>query len=759
MAASPTPLFVRVAPTAGQAGERLEKKLLRYFQSPKRSGGGECDVRAEDPERGIYRVQFWSEEAKRQVKASKFHTINSHDQTLDVYILQDSEMMASAEKLFTQSLTHQATSPLISNTGQSQNSFGKKQLSEKYTDNLLASATKKIFCCVSATLNTDLFTKEERDQAVAQWPTLKIENSSRELGVEMVTGDYDDIGKLHRYLEMLLARSRHGGESTQPPGQNDLEKMPMNDWKERSEKDVEEAFNMEVPSEIFDYFSHVYKGEVEELEQRFGIKLTSIEVGSGITLVRFASDGNSSCIEKAHQSFVTAFQKVAADVKQEIVTLTDIHQLTKASDMLNTNFKSILVKPQGSMLILRGPATDLSAAKELIKEMEAENIHKKHDHFSKTGILLDADVFELLEPKLVSEIQSINQTCGTLMEKKKCLKSKTACIIFKPEPKKKIPDLTSQAYGNFSRAYQKALATLIEKAIPLKHSPDLGKKVNEFLVPLQTENPRVQLKKAKNELLIIGFPEHVCSAEKHILQFLDTDLPALPAGTVSPNHTFRAGTGSEPSHEHDDSGHKVRSFPPGDPSYVKPPRAQPEEEMCSICMDKIYQKEVLRKCKHGFCKGCIQEAMKYKPVCPVCNVSYGKIEGNQPPGKMDISKNRMSLPGYDGYGTISITYHIPSDIQKKNHPNPGKRFQGVTRTAYLPDNPEGREILKLLQRAFDQKLIFTVGQSRTTGLSDVVTWNDIHHKTSIFGGESGFGYPDPNYLKRVREELKAKGIE
>lgn len=93
-------------------------------------------------------------------------------------------------------------------------------------------------------------------------------------------------------------------------------------------------------------------------------------------------------------------------------------------------------------------------------------------------------------------------------------------------------------------------------------------------------------------------------------------------------------------------------------------------------------------------------------------------------------------------------------------------------------------MLQLLKKAFDQKLIFTIGESRTTNASNQVTWNDIHHKTSMKGGPSrygssvvglssllwrniltfpllisSFGYPDPDYLKRVRAELKDKGIE
>lgn len=72
--------------------------------------------------------------------------------------------------------------------------------------------------------------------------------------------------------------------------------------------------------------------------------------------------------------------------------------------------------------------------------------------------------------------------------------------------------------------------------------------------------------------------------------------------------------------------------------------------------------------------------------------------------------------------------------KQQSHPNPGKTYYGITRKAYLPDNKEGQEVLQLLRRAFNQKLIFTVGNSRTTGAEDVITWNDIHHKTSIYGG-------------------------
>uniref|UniRef100_A0A4W5PP70 E3 ubiquitin-protein ligase n=1 Tax=Hucho hucho TaxID=62062 RepID=A0A4W5PP70_9TELE len=185
-----------------------------------------------------------------------------------------------------------------------------------------------------------------------------------------------------------------------------------------------------------------------------------------------------------------------------------------------------------------------------------------------------------------------------------------------------------------------------------------------------------------------------------------------------------------------------------------------EEESCPICLNTIKEnKKKTLKCKHSFCRGCLEEAFKIKPVCPTCGVVYGELKGTQPKdGTMTTTKERSSLSGYEKYGTIVIQYHIPSGIQKEEHPNPGQPYQGASRTAYLPDSSEGRNILALLKRAFDQRLTFTIGRSSTTGMENMVTWNDIHHKTSRNGGTSCYGYPDPDYLSRLQDELKVKGI-
>ncbi|XP_019641158.1 PREDICTED: uncharacterized protein LOC109482762 [Branchiostoma belcheri] len=196
------------------------------------------------------------------------------------------------------------------------------------------------------------------------------------------------------------------------------------------------------------------------------------------------------------------------------------------------------------------------------------------------------------------------------------------------------------------------------------------------------------------------------------------------------------------------------------PNPTEPPhRSQATtDDDCPICLTNVVRPRRLRCCNNVFCYDCIEEAFQVKPVCPTCGHQHGALKGTQPAeATMDNRNSPQPLPGYN-CGTIEILYSIPDGYQQENHPNPGMPYKGTKRMAFLPDNSEGREVLRLLKKAFDNRLVFTVGTSATTGETDVVIWNDIHHKTSRKGGASNYGYPDPDYLKRVTEELAAKGI-
>ena len=107
--------------------------------------------------------------------------------------------------------------------------------------------------------------------------------------------------------------------------------------------------------------------------------------------------------------------------------------------------------------------------------------------------------------------------------------------------------------------------------------------------------------------------------------------------------------------------------------------------------------------------------------------------GNQPEGTMTFTKQPLTLRGYEGVGSIVIHYNFNSGIQGSNHPNPGKRYRGTNHTAYLPDNEEGNKVLRLLKKAFERKLTFTIRTSEKEH-EDHVCWDEIYHKTSPSGG-------------------------
>jgi len=192
-----------------------------------------------------------------------------------------------------------------------------------------------------------------------------------------------------------------------------------------------------------------------------------------------------------------------------------------------------------------------------------------------------------------------------------------------------------------------------------------------------------------------------------------------------------------------------------------------DEVVCPVCLESFFDEEgkqalQLADCDpgHQFHAACIEMFLKNKPQCPCCFHFFAQTTGIQPQGTMQVTTHAgQTLPGENpGTGTIQIRYSFPNGTQGPEHPNPGQAYHGTSRTAYLPDTAKGQEVLALLRRSFEQRLTFTIGQSITTGRDNCVVWNGIHHKTNVSGGPTSFGYPDPDYLDRVKEELKAKGI-
>ncbi|XP_036434798.1 LOW QUALITY PROTEIN: E3 ubiquitin-protein ligase DTX1 [Colossoma macropomum] len=215
--------------------------------------------------------------------------------------------------------------------------------------------------------------------------------------------------------------------------------------------------------------------------------------------------------------------------------------------------------------------------------------------------------------------------------------------------------------------------------------------------------------------------------------------------------------------------------------YTEKIKVAPDED-CTICMERLVTSSgyegvlshkgikpelvgKLGKCGHVYHLLCLiamySNGNKDGSLqCPTCKAIYGEKTGTQPPGKMEYHVIPHSLPGYTESKTIRIVYDIPAGVQTTEHPNPGKKFtaRGFPRHCYLPDTEKGRKVLKLLIMAWERRLIFTIGTSSTTGESDTVVWNEIHHKTEFGSNLTGHGYPDPNYLDNVLVELSAQGV-
>ena len=186
---------------------------------------------------------------------------------------------------------------------------------------------------------------------------------------------------------------------------------------------------------------------------------------------------------------------------------------------------------------------------------------------------------------------------------------------------------------------------------------------------------------------------------------------------------------------------------------------------CPICLEVLISDVVSLPCLHQLHATCARANVENGQggpgclQCPECQTIHGTRTGNQPrEGDMTWTRLDSSLSGHPECGTIVIRYRFKAGMQDAEHPNPGKAYQapGFPRVAYLPDSTAGQKVLHGLCTAFRRRLLFTVGESLTLGLSDCVVWAGIHHKTMVEGGLHG--YPDPGYLPRVLQELNERGI-
>lgn len=182
-------------------------------------------------------------------------------------------------------------------------------------------------------------------------------------------------------------------------------------------------------------------------------------------------------------------------------------------------------------------------------------------------------------------------------------------------------------------------------------------------------------------------------------------------------------------------------------------------DCCKHChkeFDVLSANWKLLHCSHKLCNLCYKAVVVTRQTmkgqresfvkCLFCFGVSGIEIGTCPDGTMKTSKINTPCAGYENHKTMEIHYEVKD------------RKYSLSRFAYLPANDEGDEVLKLLKIAWDRRLCFTIGTSVANGKTNVLVWN-VEHKTSQQGGVQRFGFPDTKYMQRLRNELRAYGIE
>ncbi|CAO2631693.1 E3 ubiquitin-protein ligase DTX3L [Lemmus lemmus] len=736
----PSPLLVRLPESISRAHWKLEK----YFQS-RASDGGECSVQSVGPSApDTFEVNFLERAAKERVLKKGEHQMVIDGKPVTIFL----ETMKKPVE------DPSSSPPAVTQPAEAPSSRPPSVTQAAEAPSSRPPSVTQVFLAVTAELNCELLSKEQRTHIASVCPGVRSLDGKD--GIAKVCGSFKDIEKIHHFLSVQLLESEQKQKypthkytpsdvEREPPSQQDSGRG-FSSSDSTTGLDVSQRY-FEVPLFVLEYFRHAYPDRIKSIENEFGVSIEVRDSAPNMASVYFTT-GQPGNLEAACEACITDFQRCTQVLKQDYVSLEDPQRTMELRQELNRCFPKLLIKEQGRKLTLLGSQADISAAREKVSQTSFKTPVKIMSSGYMTEIEVDSSHFNLLKPALLQEILEIEQKYNTSVKVQE--KTQKTRILF--DPMDKEVDLSVHAYASFTDAFQHAMCQLTTEILPLKH---LGKGrahlyKTKFVDDLKRKHPNVHFVISKESMTLMGLPNQLAQAKQYMFKRMG----------LSPSSGERINVDHETLMDIDSNDSNAASPPlRGSADSSGALKVNNNEDTCAICMDTIRNKRVLPKCKHEFCSPCITKALSFKPVCPLCQTSYGIQKGNQPNGTMTWSTSRQSLQGYEDCGTIVIQYIMESGIQTDEHPNPGKPYSGTRRTAYLPDNKEGRKVLDLLREAFNKKLIFTVGESRVSGASNVITWNDIHHKTSTFGGPENFGYPDPHYLTRVKEELKAKGIE
>ncbi|XP_046880756.1 E3 ubiquitin-protein ligase DTX3L isoform X2 [Hypomesus transpacificus] len=499
-----------------------------------------------------------------------------------------------------------------------------------------------------------------------------------------------------------------------------------------------------VPLATYWYMTSAYQNELQSIEKKHKVK---IQASVKVTMEEAQATNNNLHTNEALEELIDFVQTHTGDLDSFIIHLDQVDS-KDLLDALKRDPRLLLSCSSGKLSIV-GPSESIRRVQNVLGNNSSIHMPASFgasgwpqkitmdikDPLVTSGLSMPLSLWKLLKGAFDQNIKDIQDKFGVIM---KCEPS-DGKVLVRAEPRdgQTVP-LESHALRALMHIYQRVATSTMSCSLL---ASDRKAAVEDMLGEILSLHPHVWPEKNSGSLRLFGLPQHLGPAVTQLERkmggpvFKEEDKQKiLYSGDASSSATTasdRAGGGATGN----------------------------DDEECCICRETFKDKKTL-PCNHGFCSECLQQLVaSLGPTCPLCKYVFGVMEGDQPKGVMNDRTTNDRLPGFNDCGTIIIDYNISGGTQSERHPHPGKPFHGTSRTAYLPDNKEGQEVSRLLRKAFDQKLIFTIGTSRTSGVEDAVTWNDIHHKTNIHGGPQSFGYPDDGYLARVKEELKSKGIE
>ena len=179
------------------------------------------------------------------------------------------------------------------------------------------------------------------------------------------------------------------------------------------------------------------------------------------------------------------------------------------------------------------------------------------------------------------------------------------------------------------------------------------------------------------------------------------------------------------------------------------------DDDCEICLENMnngIEVSKITRCVHKFHTKCIRDACKTSQHCPICRICRPNMEGSCPPGQMvwEVSDELKSR--------LACHEHDEQRYSRWQAPEPRRVLQRDTVESLLAGQRARQPRSDLFKQTWKIKRTFMIGRSLALNCDNSITWNDIHHKTSIKPNDE-FGYPDATYLKRVVEDIKAMGVQ